>query len=104
MIDRDRHIELRRCQAMVEAKIDSPTSKDGINFCVGECPYPYCVVVEELVRDNMRRVAALRRIVIELRRNKVSIEDIALILHISLRTTKRYIKSKGKGEGEDKGL
>ncbi len=39
-------IASRRCQAMIVAMISNPESQQGIDFCVGSCPYDRCVAVE----------------------------------------------------------
>lgn len=90
----------RRCQAMIDAGIENPDSIEGALFCAGSrddsiksrCPYEYCVVFEHPATSKTRQVNAKAQFVKNLRSHGVSLEDIALILHTSMRTAQRYLK------------
>ena len=47
MMPNQSSIASRRCQAMIVAMIPNPESQQGIDFCVGSCPYDRCVAVED---------------------------------------------------------
>ena len=91
-MDEERPIEARRCTAMIAAEVSDPNSQDGIDFCVGFCPYDYCVVVENqetVMQLKKRQRADFAR---KLKAHKVSVDDIALILGVNQRTVLRWLK------------
>ena len=81
-----------RCDAMVRASITDPMSKDGIDFCVKNCPYTYCVALEPGNTQKHIRYRQRTYVAQELRIRHVSVEDIALILRTSIRNVLRYLK------------
>ena len=84
-------IENLRCPAMIEAGIKDASSKEGIDFCVGLCPYEKgCILFEPYTRHDKTRVRAdfARR----LSQHGVSRNDILLIMHCCKRTLDRYLK------------
>ena len=91
-MDEERQLAKKRCAAMINEGIYDPESKDGIDFCVNCCPYDYCVVMEQtktktqLIKEKKADLAK------KLRRHRVSVEDIALILHSSKRNIHRWLK------------
>ncbi|KKL95697.1 hypothetical protein LCGC14_1851990 [marine sediment metagenome] len=82
----------KRCTAMVKVGITDPESQAGIEFCTDCCPYSYCVIFEG--KNSTRRVRQEGKITVarKLTSHDVSVEDIALILDISLRTVYRYLR------------
>lgn len=46
-------INLKRCQAMIDAGIADPNSQRGIDFCT-ECPYPRCILFDTSKKPNLR--------------------------------------------------
>ncbi len=82
----------KRCTAMVRASITDPESQAGIEFCTDCCPYSYCVIFEG--KSSSRRVRQEGKITIarDLMTHDVSVDDIALILDVSQRTVKRYLR------------
>jgi len=92
MVDDGRMIEKRRCKAMIDEGIYDPESQEGIDFCVNYCPYEYCVVVENRLSDKQIRKRENTILARELRKHRVSVDDIALVLGISARSVRRYLK------------
>ena len=80
----------RRCPEMILAGISDPDSQAGIDFCVGSCPYEYCVMME----TNRKRLRSSERVRIAkgLRAQGVGLDDIALILGKDVNTVRRYLK------------
>lgn len=92
-MDEKRKLLKRRCVAMIHEGIYDPESKAGINFCVGFCPYDYCIVLEKKnpggkQKDGVSVALVARR----LKKHGVSVEDIALILDVTVRSVMRYLK------------
>ena len=84
----------KRCPAMITHGIENPENQEGISFCVEQCPYDFCVVFEKEKNPQLTMMQNKVRISIELRKHRVSIEDIALILNTSARTIHRYLKKR----------
>jgi len=80
----------KRCQAMIDAGVEEPESRGGIEFCTGKCPYPYCVVFEKPARGSKEKVALAKK----LRKHGISTKDIALILGRSTLTVRGYLRRK----------
>lgn len=82
----------KRCQAMIDAGIESPESYEGKHFCWQKCPYPNgCVVYED-----GRSASTLRReIRVSIAKDMIakgySVEDIAQELRASTRSVMRYL-------------
>ena len=92
MAEDKRPLADRRCTAMIAAGIYNPNSKDGIDFCVNYCPYEYCVVVESketVAQLKKRQRADFAR---QLRKHRVSVDDIALMLDVNQRTVLRWLR------------
>ncbi|KKL69753.1 hypothetical protein LCGC14_2111800 [marine sediment metagenome] len=85
-------IDRKRCEAMVAASITDPVSQDGIDFCTKSCPYEYCVVLESPVTGKQIHYREKARLARELRKQRVSITDIAVRLNLSERNVRRYVK------------
>lgn len=91
-------IAKRPCRALLAAGIDDAGSKDGIKFCTGgrysdsesRCPYPVCVVVE--ATSGHEAAGERAYIAQQLHEHNVSVADIALILEVTERTVKVYLK------------
>ena len=83
-------VEKLRCQAMIDAGIENPESKEGIDFCVEQCPYEAgCVLFDKAklpTKTEIKRNFAKR-----LHAHGVSDTDIRLIIHCSGRTLKGYL-------------
>ena len=82
----------KRCSAMMVAGITDPEKQTGIDFCVNSCPYDSCVIMENVVTDTKRSYKERVRVATELRRRRVSVDDIALILSVKERDVRRYLK------------
>ena len=82
----------RCCAAMKDAGITDPNKQEGIDFCVNSCPYDFCVVMES--EATVIQLSYQRRVYIaqELRKRKVSVDDIVLILSVGVRDVRRYLK------------
>ena len=91
-MDEDRQLTKQRCAAMIDAGVYDPESKDGIDFCVNFCPYEYCVVMEHTVPIIQLKIRGRVKLARDLKKHKVSIDDIALILGKDKRTIMRYLK------------
>lgn len=76
---------------MIDAGVENPDSKAGIDFCVNECPYSYCVVFER-THGSSRRADARAAFAKALKEHGVSVDDIALILRASRKTVRSYLK------------
>ena len=88
-MNKGRPVSKRRCKAMVEENILDPVSKEGIDFCTGSCPYPYyCVALEHKPHKLSEKTAVARKF----KNHGVSVEDIALILDVPVRSIMRYLK------------
>ncbi len=77
---------------MIEAKIDDPESQAGIDFCVKECPYKRCIVLESGVRGLSIKKAERAKRAKSLRASGSSLEEIAKILEVTTRTVGNYLK------------
>ena len=93
-MDNDRPLNKKRCEAMVEAGVYDPEKREGIDFCVNHCPYTFCVVMENDETIAQRKKRRNSDLAIRLRVHRVTIEDIALILHASSRNVHRWLKDK----------
>ena len=91
-MDEERPLEKQRCAAMVDAGVYDPESKDGIDFCVNYCPYDHCVVLEHRRTASQLRRSERACFAQKLWRHRVSVDDIALILGVSARNVRRYLK------------
>lgn len=91
-MDEDRQEYKKRCEAMIAEDIYDPESKEGIDFCVEQCPYSYCIVMEGKKSIRQLRTEKNAYIVKRLRKYKVSLDDIALILHTNRQTVQRWLK------------
>ena len=91
-MEKDRPVDKQRCKAMIDAKIEQPDSKAGIDFCVNQCPYSYCVPLEYKQTAPQLEWHKRRDLARKLRKHKVSVGDIALILGVSTRAVGRYLK------------
>lgn len=88
------------CQAMIDAGIEDPDSREGILFCAGssndkiksQCPYTYCVVFEFEQQAKVTKTGERIEFVKGLREYKVSVKDIALIMRVDTRTVLRWLK------------
>ena len=79
-----------RCPAMIDAGIEDPDSKAGIEFCLA-CPYPKCVVFETTRSEQFRRNPKIPRSK-ELRLKGLSLRQIAAELGVDPRTVLRYLE------------
>ena len=91
-MDEKRPIAERRCAAMITAGIYDPNSKDGIDFCTNFCPYECCVVMEQSETAAQLRRRQKADFARKLRARRVSVNDIALILGVNLRTVFKWLK------------
>ena len=91
-MDDNRPVSKQRCKAMIDAGIYDPESKDGIDFCVNFCPYEYCVVLDYKVTACQLKRRGKANFARDLKGHGVSVDDIALILDVQLRTVMRYLK------------
>lgn len=93
----------QRCQAMIDAGIENPESREGVLFCAGDmhgtveslCPYEYCVVFEYLDAAGHLCISKSARIgkvsfAKALNSKGVSIKDIALIMGVTTNTIQGY--------------
>jgi len=80
------------CEAMEGAGITNPESQEGKDFCTKKCPYNKCIVYESRgpAKTN-KRVSHART----LKSVGYSVEGIAKMLDISVRTVQRYLNQKG---------
>ena len=78
---------------MADAGITNPESHAGIDFCVNECPYDHCVVVEPILNEYHSYDRARRRhhIAIKMRQEGRSYKEIATVLRLTERTVFRYL-------------
>ena len=91
-MDEERTINKKRCEAMADEGIYDPESKEGIDFCINFCPYDYCVAMEHSKTKAQLRKEKNVDLAKKLRKHKVSVGDIALILHSSQRNAQRWLK------------
>ncbi len=87
-----RGLDKRCCAAMMAVGIDDPNKQDGIDFCTKSCPYEYCVVLESPVTGKQIHYREKARLARELRKQRMSITDIAVKLNLSERNVRRYVK------------
>jgi hypothetical protein len=88
----------RRCQAMIDAGITDPESREGIQFCTGakdeesRCPYDSCIIAGDgraLTSERAVRKSVLAK---ELFYKGVSRVDIALMMDTDIKTIGRYLR------------
>ena len=91
-MEKDRPVDKQRCKAMIDAGIEFPDSKAGIDFCVNHCPYSYCVPLEYKQSALQLKWHKKRDFARKLKKHGVSVDDIALILDVSARTVTRHLK------------
>lgn len=91
-MDENRPAEKRRCKAMIDAGVSDPENQEGIDFCINHCPYEYCVVLEFKLTEPQMKLKKRIAYAKALRNYKVSVDDIALILGMSVRNVLRYLK------------
>jgi len=91
----------KRCPAMIAAGVADPDSREGALFCAGDrdsdgmqsqCPYPYCIIFENLAGPHELEARERKRVARELHKHLVSVKDIALILDKSTHTVRKYLK------------
>lgn len=77
---------------MIDAGIEDPSSQDGIDFCVGSCPYEKgCILFDALPREKRAAQEAKVAFAKNLYAHGVSVADISLILRCCTRTAERYL-------------
>lgn len=86
-------MELRICDAMAEAGISKPNSKEGIDFCLN-CPYPDCIAFEDRRAKEMAEREENKKRVKEMWKDGCTVDEISTELGISKRTVKRYLSKK----------
>ncbi len=81
------------CQAMTDSGIADPESPEGIDFCLTDCPYSYCVPMEsrEVRAANLRKERISR--VKSLRAAGFTVEEIAIFVEASERTVRTLLKN-----------
>jgi len=84
-------MKAKRCQALIDAGIINPESKEGIKFCVNKCPYEFCVVMEQAKVANRMKLKGMEDFAKACYRAGVSQEDIGLILGRGKYTIRKYI-------------
>ncbi len=80
----------KRCEAMMEAGIENPESRDGIDFCLN-CPYPRCVVFEAGARPNTIKRLRNQELARKMKASGLKTKDIAEQLNKCVRTIERYL-------------
>jgi len=84
----------RRCQAMTDAGIEHPGSKEGIIFCTKHCPYDKCIVFDvENGRSSSGKLTKELRIAEakKMSGKGCSIKKIAKALGVFERTVRMYL-------------
>ena len=84
--------EFKSCEAMEKNGITDPTSKAGIDFCVGECPYDHCVLEEPLLSEISRDVLFCKMEARRMRREGWTILEISKKLNLTRSTIEGYLK------------
>ncbi len=83
-----------RCQAQIEAGITEANSKEGIDFCIHQCPYKDGCILFDSATIKGNRVKA-RKIMADftnrLYKHGVSVKDIGMIIGKDKRTVHRLI-------------
>ncbi|GAG84881.1 unnamed protein product [marine sediment metagenome] len=87
----------KRCQAMIDAGIEDPDSREGARFCTDKCPYDFCIVFEGAAADRQTRTREMVKKTMELLRAGYGKREIGRRLHRHPSTIKYYIKL-GKAE------
>lgn len=89
---------MKICSAMKKAGIRFPTSQRGIDFCIDECPYDYCIVTETpkgRPRDYSVRALAKKALVQKLySTGELTPTEIAIKTGISIHSVRRYLGKK----------
>lgn len=83
----------KRCEAMIRKEIADPDSQSGIDLCLN-CPYEYCVALENVEQYNHRIARGRKAVAIRLKELKVSVEDIALVLSVSVTAVRGYLRKR----------
>jgi len=82
------------CPAMMKAGIKDAESKEGIDFCVKHCPYPYCILFDRSKDTNANKVtkrAVNKMLAWRLYCIKLPIREIADIIGRSKETVGKYL-------------
>lgn len=83
------------CDAMRDAGIKDPQSKEGIDFCTSQCPYEdRCVVMES--KGSLRKVSRRERAAKLIKEGRND-REISSELNLSTRTIGRYRKEVSNG-------
>ena len=86
-------VEKMLCQAMIDAGITDPESRDGIDFCVNNCPYEKgCILFDKETSPSIPLARVIKTTFAKrLSEHGVSTRDIALIMRCDKRTIQRYL-------------
>jgi hypothetical protein len=82
------------CEYMRKAGITNPNCQDGINFCVENCPAPFCVLDSPHYKRKLKR-KALQEKANQMFESGHDIGYIAAKLGKSIRQVQRYIGFSG---------